>query len=46
MYEYIYITSDQGITQAMQFAETSFYHSCINRHLRNFIELLTVIPSL
>ena len=26
----------------MQFGETSFKHSWINRNLRNFIELLTV----
>ena len=39
---YIYLVCDHEITQAMQFAETRFQHSCINRNLRNFIELLSV----
>ena len=42
IYKYVYIVCDHEITQAMQFAEISFQHSCINRNLRNFIELLTV----
>ena len=42
IHKYVYIVCDHEITQAMQFAETSFQHSCIKRNLRNFIELLTV----
>ena len=30
------------IAQAMQFAETRFWHSCINGNLQNFIKILTV----
>ena len=41
----IYIVCDHEITQAMQFAEKAFWHSCI-RNLRNFIELSTVMPGL
>ena len=37
----MYIVCDHEIKQAMQFAETSFWHSCINRNLRNFVEHLT-----
>ena len=47
VYVYVYrqidIAFDHEITQAMQFAEISFQHSCINRNLQNFIELLTVM---
>ena len=40
--QYIHIVCDHEIIQAMQFAETSFEHSCINGNLQNFTELLTV----
>ena len=42
IYIYIYKICDHEITQTIQFAETSFQHFCINRNLRNFIELLIV----
>ena len=40
--QYIHIVCDHEIIQAMQFAETSFEHSCINGNLQKFTELLTV----
>ena len=46
IYIYIYIVCNHEITQAMQFAETSFQHSWINKNLQNFIELLTVTSGL
>ena len=46
IYIYIYKICDHEITQTIQFAETSFQHFCINRNLRNFIELLIVTSGL
>ena len=46
IYIHIYIVCDHEITRAMQFAETVFQHSCINKNLGNFIELLTVTSGL
>ena len=56
IYIYIYIwinmyiqrerVCDHEITQAMQFAATSFQHSCINRNSQNFVEILTVMSGL
>ena len=46
VYIYIYKICDHEITQTIQFAETSFQHFCINRNLRNFIELLIVTSGL
>ena len=36
----------QQHTQALEFAERTFWYSCINRNLQNFIKLLTVMSGL
>ena len=46
LYIHIHIVCDHEITQAMQFADTSFQYSCIKRNLQNLIELLTVTSGL
>ena len=53
IYIYIYIYKLDSLCVLLfhdcrleQFAKTSLKHSCINRNLRNFIELLTVMSGL